>query len=149
MKIPDNAQQILDSYPFPRRFCVTYALACAKDCLEFSNEKDMPVAKACIEVVERWLRGEATEQECRDTAASISNVAYAYATYATYATYVAYAATYAATYAASAAYATAYTDAAAARAAGNHRPMDYYRDLLLTMIQTELTELERVMLGLS
>ena len=140
-----NVNQILDSYHFSRRFCVTYALACAKDCLEFNTEKDMPAAKACIEVVERWLRGEATEQECRDASAAYSATYAAYAafaaTYATYATYVAYATDSAAT-------AATYAAAAYAYASGGHRPKDYYTDLLLTMIQTELTELERVMLGL-
>jgi len=85
---------------------VRFALFCAKQ-----NEQIKPEAINCIRVVEKWLDGKATTEECEQ----------AYAANATNATYAAYVATnyaaYIATYAAYAAYAATYATNAAAYAA--------------------------------
>jgi hypothetical protein len=96
---------------------VSIACECARFALPFVKKGENRPLKA-IETAEKWIRGEATEAECRTAAyADASAAAYAAAYAATAATAAdASAAAYAAAYAAySAAYAAYAADAAAAK----------------------------------
>ncbi len=90
-----------------KRINVRLAIYCAKSVEHLVHGRDKRQAREAIEAAEKWLRGEATGQECRTAAAAA-------------AAYAAYAAS-AATAAASAAYAAATASAAAAYAAGHDR----------------------------
>ena len=105
---------------------VAYALHCAKDVLHLSKPSAMSQARKCVDLVERWLRGEKiTREELRAAYAAAYAAAAADAAYAAYDAYAAADAAYAAydaaaayaAYAADAAYAAAY--AAAAHAASS------------------------------
>ena len=87
---------------------VRFALFCAKQV-----DSKAPEAIACVDVVERWLVGEATSDEC-NAAANAANAYYVGAAYyaARAAYYTAYTANYA-TDAAHAAYSTAHNTAQA------------------------------------
>jgi hypothetical protein len=87
--------------------CVRFALFCAEQVRD--SWKDIPECVAAINMVERWLKGKAAEEECVNASSAAYDAAYAANAAA------AYAAAYAASAAANAANAdAAYSDATAA-----------------------------------
>ena len=92
--------------------CVRFALFCAEQVRD--SWKDIPECVAAINMVERWLKGKASEEECVNASSAAYDAAYAANAAA------AYAAAYAASAAANAANAdAAYSDATAAANAAN------------------------------
>jgi len=92
--------------------CVRFALFCAEQVRD--SWKDIPECVAAINMVERWLKGKAAEEECVNASSAAYDAAYAANAAA------AYAAAYAASAAANAANAdAAYSDATAAANAAN------------------------------
>jgi len=92
--------------------CVRFALFCAEQVRD--SWKDIPECVAAINMVERWLKGKAAEEECVNASSAAYDAAYAANANA------AYAASYAASAAANAANAdAAYSDATAAANAAN------------------------------
>ena len=125
--------------------CVRFALFCAEQVRD--SWKDIPECVAAINMVERWLKGKAAEEECVNaayTASAAANAAYAasaaafadaYAYYATYTAAIAAnsaadaaRATYAAVHAANAAYAASH--AAAGKSHLIDAQWNYYLELL-------------------
>jgi len=107
-----SIKEILHKYSFKHRFYIEYALYCAK----YANAKVEPLPEAlkAIAIVEAYLLGKATKEDCRVAAAA--NAAYAaHATHAASnaAAYAASAAAHAADAAANAAYAAAHAAYAA------------------------------------
>jgi len=105
----------------PRRFQVMFALFCARQVED--GWKGIPECRVAIEVVERWLDGKATIEECRVATTAAYAAAYAAvyaahaAVYATHAAAAVYAANAAADAAAYATYDATYDATAAATAA--------------------------------
>jgi hypothetical protein len=140
-------RDILHRYDFPHRFLVYFASQCAKDAIA-TVQKRSPKVKfdervlAGVDIAERFGSGEQfTEEFLKETHAATSAASTAaYATYATYATYAAVYATYAASYATYAAAAYAY----AATSANSNA--EHYKPLLLSLIETRLSEVERVLI---
>jgi len=119
---------------------VRFALFCAKQI-----EQTVPEAIACIRVVERWLDGKATADECRRVAyAAYNAAAHANAAYAAYAA-TAHAANAVAAYAAYAAAANAAADAAA-NAAANAAAAAYTAAACTARHRQEIKERQEVYL---
>jgi hypothetical protein len=152
---------ILKSYPFSHKFLVSYSYDCAMDVLPLF-EKQHPNdnrPRTTLETVSRWLQGNATLQEVSDAASNAARAYYA-AYYAALAAATDYAAAANAANAASNAASNAALDAAnaasnaanaasnAARASSSGKGDDYYKQLLLTKIDKELTKFEKAVLGL-
>jgi hypothetical protein len=125
-----SVYDILTQHDFPHRFYVYFASQCAKDALFKVKDVD-PRSKLAVDVAERFGNGEDfTQAYLKEVADAAANAAH----------YAAYSAAYAAD---SATYATAAHSAArAAYSAANA----HYKPLLLSLIQTRLTEFERVMI---
>jgi hypothetical protein len=133
-----SIHDILTQHDFPHRFYAYYAAQGAKDAL--SKAKVVHSAsRLAVDVAERFGNGEDFTQEYLKEVADAASV---YA--ASYAASV-YAASYAASYAAHSASYAAYAADAASYAA-NANSTDYYKPLLLRLIQTRLTEFERIMI---
>ena len=66
-------KDILNKYPFTHSFYVSYALDCAK--YANSKVKPLPEALKAIEIVELYLLGKATKEECK-VAADAAYTAY-------------------------------------------------------------------------
>ena len=131
-----SIQQILQKYEFPHRFLVYFASQCAKDAQQY-NKKPDPRSLKAIEIAERFGNGEEFTPEFLKEIAHAANAAYA-ATHAA-------AAADAADAAADAANAAAYAAYAAANAA-NAAAQDKYKQLLIDLIDSRLTQLERVLI---
>ena len=151
--------------PLPQKFVVRYALAVAWDVYHLARDEDKAVIKACLDMVEAWLKGKATAKEvavARDKAWAVSytTVSTSYASSAafyaasaastashascaapftaSYATYVAsHAASHASFYAASHATSQSYEEG-----------MKKYHSLLLEMIR-DLSETEKILWGIN
>ncbi len=158
-----SLESILEDYEFPHRFLVYFASQCAKDAQGLSKKTPDPRTLTAIDVAERFGNGEEFTPEyldrVRDDARAAAADARAYAAAATYAAYAAADATYtaatAATYATYAARAAAraacatyatYAARAAATVATLDTATDYYKPLLLSLIEARLTELERLLI---
>ena len=146
-----SIHHILTQHDFPHRFYAYFASQCAKDVLSKSKNVD-PRSKTAVDVAERFGNGEDFTQEYLKEVKDAANAASAAAASvyaASYAYYAADAASYAADAASahSAAYSAAHA-ARAARAASAHYAAAnaHYKPLLLSLIQTRLTEFERVMI---
>ena len=136
-----TTDQILNRYQLPHRLLVYYTSQVAKDALSNAEKPDIRSLKA-VEVAERFGNGESfTPEYLRQVRADAYDAAYdatnAATNAATYAAYASAAATCA--YAANYAYA-AYAVATVSKAATK------YKDLLITLINTRLTELERIII---
>ena len=140
-----SIQQILQKYEFPHRFLVYFASQCAKDAQQY-NKKPDPRALKAIEIAERFGNGEEFTPEFLKEIAHAANAAYA-ATHAAAAADAADAAADAANAAAYAAYAAANAaNAAYAANAANAAAQDKYKQLLIDLIDSRLTQLERVLI---
>ena len=150
-----SIHHILTQHDFPHRFYAYFASQCAKDVLSKSKNVD-PRSKLAVDVAERFGNGEDFTQEYLKEVKDAANAASAAAASvyaASYASYAASAASYAADAASahSAAYSAANAAAHAARAAraasAHYAAANaHYKPLLLSLIQTRLTEFERVMI---
>ena len=133
-----TTDQILNRYQLPHRLLVYYTSQVAKDALSNAEKPDIRSLKA-VEVAERFGNGESFTPEylrqVREDAANAATNA-VFATNAAVATYTAYVA---AAYAATNAVASA-TNATVSKAATK------YKDLLITLINTRLTEVERIII---
>jgi hypothetical protein len=134
-----SVYDILTQHDFPHRFYAYFASQCAKDALSKDKNVD-PRSKLAVDVAERFGNGEDfTQAYLQEVVADAAVQAAAYAAYA--AANAAYAAAYAANSASAAnAAANAAAYAAATYAAAHYKP------LLLSLIQTRLTEFERIMI---
>ena len=143
-----NYNLILKSHDFSHKFLVKYAYLCAKEAAA-KNKPNKEVNK-CLDLVAKWLddKTKVTNEELRQAAA---------ATYATYATYAvtaynaaayAYYAAYAATTTYNAATYAYYAAATADRAIGAGVSEERINQILLDLIDKELTPLERTVIGL-
>ena len=135
-------KDILNKYPFTHSFYVSYALDCAK--YANSKVKPLPEALKAIEIVELYLLGKATKEDCR-VAAYAAAAAYA-ADAAAYATYAAADAAAAAAAAAANAAADAAANAAADAYAANAATYDELKKILIKKIKN-LGEFELMFLG--
>ena len=156
-----TADQILKSYELPHRLLVYFASQVAKDALSRVKSPDERSLHA-IDVAERFGNGESfTEEELKEVcaAAHAAHAAYvaAHAPYvaadaayavnaAAYAAYAAAKAAYVAVDAAYAVNAAAYAANAAAKAAVSAGVKDNYKSLLLELIETRLSKLERLLI---
>jgi hypothetical protein len=107
----NNTWHLCETYP--HRVRVKWALRCVKDVMHLASH--IPEVATCIETIEKWLDGKASDEEVKRAADAAAYAAYAaaYAAYAaTYAGDAAYAA-YAAAFAASAYSDTSYATNAA------------------------------------
>jgi len=148
-----SLEQILQKYEFPHRFLVYFASQCAKDAQQYNNKKPDPRSLKAIEIAERFGNGEEFTQEfLRETANAAAYAAYAAANAATYAAAnaasyaAANAATYAANAAANAASHAAANAAYAANAASHAAAQDKYKQLLIDLIDSRLTQLEKLLI---
>ena len=143
-----TTDQILKSYELPHRLLVYFASQVAKDALSRVKSPDERSLHA-IDVAERFGNGESfTEEELKEVCAA-AHAAYAAAKAAHVAAYAAANAAHAAAYAAYAAYAVnaaAYAANAASNAAASARAKDNYKSLLLELIETRLSKLERLLI---
>jgi hypothetical protein len=122
-----TVDQILNSYDFPHKFYVKYAVACAR--LAISKvDKPSPEALHAIDLADRFSLGD--EQISQEELKAAANASYS-ASYAANTSYYAYAAYY-----------TAYT----ANAAANASSPEVVKQLLLDLIDKEFSELEKLLL---
>jgi hypothetical protein len=126
-----------DMKKLPYRFQVLMAVFCAKQVISLVREEDKAACLHAIDMAEKWVRGEASAEHCRDAAnvahAAAAAAAAAAANAAAYAANAAANAATAATAAANAANAThaaAYAANAADRAVILKAQHAYYNELL-------------------
>ena len=133
-----NYNLILKSHDFSHKFLVKYAYLCAKEAAA-KNKPNKEVNK-CLDLVAKWLddKTKVTNEELRQAADATYATAY-------YAAYNAAAYNAAATYATYAAYNAATT---ADRAIGAGVSEERINQILLDLIDKELTPLERTVIGL-
>jgi hypothetical protein len=136
--------------PLPHKLQVRFALDCALDVKHLMG----PEAIQALDVVGKWLKGEATQAEVADAAARANYAARAashadYAANAAYAVYnAAYHAAQSASYAANAAAYASYAANALAAAENRDKKIKEYYENLRSMI-LNMSELERLIYGLT
>jgi len=151
-KLEETFSDIIKKYEFPHRFLVYFASQCAKDAQQYNNKKPDPRALKAIEIAERFGNGEEfTPGFLKEIADSAYAAAYAAANAATYA--AAYAAANAAYAAANAADARIYAADARIYAANAADARIYaadaqykYKQLLIDLIDSRLTQLEKLLI---
>lgn len=146
-----TSREIIVFYDFPHRFIVRFACHCARVVLATIKNPDERSVKALI-AAERFGNGEKVNQEELNAAASAAATAHAHASNASNATYAARTAIHTATSAAHAAVYTATNAAYAAHAAAYAiapSTEEKLKSVLLTMINTELCEVQRLLIGLT
>jgi hypothetical protein len=142
--------EILTNYELPKRLVVYFFSQVAKDLLKTEKAKQDPRTLKAIDIAERYGNGEDFTSEELKKVADDAYTAYTYAytaaaADATYASYAASYATYTASYTASAA-STAF--AASTAYTTSYATHDKYKDLLVSIIEERLTELDRILMGL-
>ena len=124
-----NYNLILKSHDFSHKFLVKYAYLCAKEAAA-KNKPNKEVNK-CLDLVAKWLddKTKVTNEELRQAADATYATAYNAAYYAAY-------------------YAATYAYYAADRAIGAGVSEERINQILLDLIDKELTPLERTVIGL-
>ena len=134
MKQHENSPTNDDLKKLSHIYQVKFAIFCARQVIHLVDEKYLSTCEKTIEVVEKWLIGEASDEECSATANAAYATANAAAYAAAYAAYAAAHAAYAAAYAAITANAAAYAANAAAHANDKQKLIneqwEVYNDLL-------------------